>query len=143
MDPIDIDTSPPLTERLFSVMLFGSPHLRCFVLGFAIDVACAMPLAQVFPVINYRGGLRDVVIEHNGGNVTVVNPDTQSPIPQGSASDGSGSGFDIPAILWITFTLIVGSCLAFVGLRGWRITTGVTMGLVLLVCCEGLGLVCS
>jgi len=116
-------------------MLFGSPHLRYFVLSFTLDVACAMPtLAQVFPVTNHLGGLRDVVVEHNGGNVTIVNPDTQSPVPQGSASDGSGSGFDIPAILWIAFTLIVGSFMAFFGLRGWRITISVTMGLVLLVC---------
>lgn len=55
---------------------------------------------------------------------------------QGSASDGSGSGFNLPAILWIVFTFTIGLSLAAVGVRGWRATTAVALGLALAVSCK-------
>jgi hypothetical protein len=68
------------------------------------------------------------------GNVTVFDPNTRSPIPQGSASDGGGAGFDVPAILWIGSCFFVGTPLAVAGVRGWRLTTGAAIGLSTAVC---------
>jgi hypothetical protein len=104
-----------------SVLLFG-------IISCALDVAHALP----FPALL----IRDVVVVNNGGDITILNTDTNSAIAQGSASDGSGSQFDIPAILWIIFTVAVGLFLATIGVRGWRITTGVGMGLALAVSCK-------
>ncbi|KAG6834001.1 hypothetical protein H0H93_012660, partial [Arthromyces matolae] len=49
----------------------------------------------------------------------VFNPSTQQFIPQGPATDGSGTDFDISAIIWLAL---------------WRITTGVGIGLACAVC---------
>lgn len=79
---------------------------------------------------------RSVVVENHDGNITILNSDTNSAILQGSASDGSGSGFDLSAILWIAFTFTIGLFLATIGVRGWRVTTGVALGLALAVSCK-------
>ncbi|KAJ7099449.1 hypothetical protein B0H15DRAFT_771119 [Mycena belliarum] len=55
-------------------------------------------------------------------------------IKQGSASDGSGANFDVPAIIWIGFSLLIGLPMAVAGIRGWRFTTGVGIGLAGAVC---------
>ena len=55
-------------------------------------------------------------------------------VNEGSASDGAGSGFDIPAILWLSFGLVVGLYLTLGGMRLWRITTALAIGLVFAFC---------
>lgn len=52
----------------------------------------------------------------------------------GLASDGAGTGFDVPAILWISFGLAVGLYLTLGGMRLWRITTALAIGLVAAFC---------
>ena len=59
----------------------------------------------------------------------VIDTQTRTSVPQGPATDGSGSGFDVPAILWFVFAFVVGSPLALCGIRGWRFTTGAAVGL--------------
>ncbi|OBZ69550.1 hypothetical protein A0H81_10284 [Grifola frondosa] len=68
------------------------------------------------------------------GNTTVLNPTTLQPIPQGSASDGSGTDFSAEAIIWLAFCFAVGVPLAFVGIKLWRATTGAGVGLAMTVC---------
>lgn len=63
------------------------------------------------------------------GTLQAFNPVTRELVPQGPATDGSGTGRDAPAIVWLTFTFVVGVPLSLVGFRGWRITTGVGIGL--------------
>lgn len=51
--------------------------------------------------------------------------------PTQSFSDGGGTGFNAPAIVWIVFASLLGFPLAFAGVRGWRITSGIGLGLTL------------
>jgi len=71
---------------------------------------------------------RDVIVDDVSG--TVVNGADQSRIDQGSASDGAGVGFDIPAVLWLSFGLAVGLYLTLGGMRLWRLTTALAIGIV-------------
>ena len=75
---------------------------------------------------------RDIIVDEAAG--TVVNSADQSTIGQGPASDGAGSGFDIPAILWLSFGLAVGLYLTVGGMRLWRMTTAFAIGMVFALC---------
>ncbi|KAJ7610885.1 hypothetical protein FB45DRAFT_844305 [Roridomyces roridus] len=57
-----------------------------------------------------------------------------SPIEQGPATDGSGTNFNAPAAIWLIFCLTIGIPMALAGIRGWRLTTGVGIGLASSVC---------
>ncbi|THH21861.1 hypothetical protein EUX98_g8253 [Antrodiella citrinella] len=59
----------------------------------------------------------------------VADPVTQLPIPQGKASDGSGYGFDAPAIIWLAWSFAVGAPLMLAGIRLSRLTTGAAIGM--------------
>ena len=48
-------------------------------------------------------------------------------------TDGGGQGFSIPAILWIIFCALIGLPLAITGVRGWKVTSGVGIGLSLTI----------
>ena len=76
--------------------------------------------------------IRDIVVDEAAG--TVVNSMDQSRIDQGSASDGAGSGFNVPAVLWLSFGLAVGLYLTLGGMRLWRMTTAFAVGLVFALC---------
>jgi len=77
--------------------------------------------------------LRDFTLNNATGTLQAFDPNTQQVIPQGPATDGSGSGFDPTALIWIVFTLVIGVPMAVAGIRGWRLTTGVGIGLVVSV----------
>jgi hypothetical protein len=77
----------------------------------------------------------NVIITNTNGTVVVYSPLTGNEIPQGLATDGSGSGFSLPAILWIAFSFTVGVPLMLAGFRGWRLTTGAAIGLSVAVAC--------
>ncbi|KAL1710261.1 hypothetical protein EV121DRAFT_275806 [Schizophyllum commune] len=72
-------------------------------------------LARDAKVVNTTAGLQ--VVDGEGNTVA-----------QGSASDGGGSGRDVPAIIWMGGTLAVGVPLLLAGIRGWRLTTGAGIG---------------
>jgi hypothetical protein len=82
-----------------------------------------------------------VIINDADGGIAVFNSQTQQPIPQGGASDGGGSGFNTPAVLWIVLLFLLGVPLAVAGIRGWRLTLGAAIGLSLAVCCKDLQIV--
>ncbi|KAG1856854.1 hypothetical protein C8R48DRAFT_775800 [Suillus tomentosus] len=71
----------------------------------------------------------NVIVTNKNGTVVVYSPLTGNEIPQGLATDGSGSGFSLPAVLWIAFSFTVGVPLMLAGFRGWRLTTGAAIGL--------------
>lgn len=60
---------------------------------------------------------------------TTANGTDQTTVDPGSASDGAGSGFDVPMALWLSFGLTVGLFLALGGMRLWRVTTAFAIGL--------------
>ncbi|KAJ7807815.1 hypothetical protein B0H14DRAFT_2380994 [Mycena olivaceomarginata] len=72
-------------------------------------------------------------VNNETGTIQVFDPSGAS-ILQGAATDGSGSNFDLPALIWIGFSLIVGVPMAGAGIRGWRLTTGVGIGVAAAVC---------
>ncbi|KAJ7108439.1 hypothetical protein C8R43DRAFT_962866 [Mycena crocata] len=72
-------------------------------------------------------------VNNETGTITVFDS-SGSPITQGAATDGSGSNFDPPALIWMGFSLILGIPMACAGIRGWRLTTGVGIGLASAVC---------
>jgi len=51
--------------------------------------------------------------------------------PTQSFSDGGGSNYNAPAILWIVFSGLLGLPLSLAGIRGYRLTSGIGLGLVL------------
>lgn len=58
----------------------------------------------------------------------------QGKVDLGSASGGAGTGFDPPAVIRFTFELAVGLYLTLGGMRWWRITAGLAIGLVFAFC---------
>jgi hypothetical protein len=54
-------------------------------------------------------------------------------------TDGGGQGFSPPAILWLIFCPTVGLPLMIAGVRGWKVTSGVGIGLSLAVLCGSPG----
>jgi hypothetical protein len=78
----------------------------------------------------------NVIISNNNGTITVYSPLTGQEIPQGIASDGSGSSFSTTAIVWIVFAFTVGGPLLLVGFRGWRLTLGAAIGTAAAFACK-------
>ncbi|KAJ7188895.1 hypothetical protein C8R46DRAFT_1056101 [Mycena filopes] len=74
-----------------------------------------------FTVSNVTGTIQ--VLDSSGGIIL-----------QGPATDGSGSNYDLPALIWIGFSLGLGIPMAVAGIRGWRLTTGVGIGVATAVC---------
>ena len=108
--------------------------LVCLVLGWSLTLAQASPLHHPQHILPRTQPL----INNVTGQPQVFNPATQQPIPQAPASDGAGTGFSPPAVLWIVFCSLVGVPLALAGIRGWRFTTGAGVGLAAAVCCPSL-----
>jgi len=79
----------------------------------------------------------DVIFDTGDDGTTVVySPVTGQQIPQGLATDGSGSGFSTPAILWIAFSFVIGAPLLLVGFRGRRLTLGAAVGTAAALACK-------
>ncbi|OSC97298.1 hypothetical protein PYCCODRAFT_1377379 [Trametes coccinea BRFM310] len=112
--------------------------LSCLLvfLALASSVSC-LPTAPAapsvaFPETQYWKRIEPVVVtSDDGGNTTVIDPSTNQEIQQGSATDGGGIDFSVPAIIWLAFVFAVGVPLALAGIRLWRATTGAGIGLAL------------
>ncbi|KAG9312144.1 hypothetical protein JVU11DRAFT_7432 [Chiua virens] len=50
-----------------------------------------------------------VITSADNGTTVVYSPVTGQEIPQGMATDGSGSGFSTSAVMWIVFSFVVGA----------------------------------
>ena len=95
----------------------------------------ASPLLGPLPLLHLASRASPILNNHTG-QLEAFNPITQQRIPQGPATDGGGHDFNGPAILWIIFSFVIGPPMAFAGIRGWRLTTGVGLGLVATLCCK-------
>ena len=120
-----------------TMVFFGAFILRLtLLLWFTVSLTFALPthhgrgLTAIHRIIHVE--TRNVIVDDSSG--TVVNSGDQSRVDQGSASDGAGSGFDVPAVLWLSFGLAVGLYLTFCGMRLWRMTTAFAVGLVFVLC---------
>ena len=71
-----------------------------------------------------------IVSPNINANNTIPTPSVLPP------TDGGGQGFSIPAILWIVFCALVGLPLVTAGVRGWKLTSGVGIGLSLAILCQ-------
>ncbi|TFK45051.1 hypothetical protein BDQ12DRAFT_674032 [Crucibulum laeve] len=107
-----------------------------------LSVVCVVSASPILHLPNSPSSVQHYLIPRAAGFILnnstgvpeVFDPVTRVPIPQGSASDGSGTGFDAPAAIWLAFSFVVGLPMAFAGFRGWRFTTGVGIGLAAGVC---------
>jgi len=90
------------------------------------SLAIASPTRTLVPRTSFT-------VNNDTGTIQVFDP-SGNLITQGAATDGSGSNFDVPALVWIGFSLIIGLPMSCAGIRGWRLTTGVGIGLALAVC---------
>jgi hypothetical protein len=84
----------------------------------------------------------NVIISNSNGTTVVYSPLTGDEIPQGLATDGSGSGTSLPASLWIAFSFTLGLPLLLAGFRGWRFTTGAAIGVSVAMTCKRLPTIC-
>ncbi|RPD57677.1 hypothetical protein L226DRAFT_165779 [Lentinus tigrinus ALCF2SS1-7] len=75
-----------------------------------------------------------VVTSETGDNTSVINPTNNQPIAQGPGTDGGGTDFSLPAIIWLAFVFVTGIPLALAGVRLYRVTTGLGIGLALTLC---------
>ncbi|KAF8652290.1 hypothetical protein AX16_004478 [Volvariella volvacea WC 439] len=107
-----------------------------FLLSLTLTPCRALPPlpAPIFSPFLFIRRDEDFVINNNTGTVQVFDPSTQETIPQATATDGGGNGFDAPAILWLVFALLVGLPMALAGFRGRKATTGTGFGLAFAVC---------
>ncbi|KAG1739102.1 uncharacterized protein EDB91DRAFT_1135839 [Suillus paluster] len=114
------------------------PHSQQLLIPYLTFAALASTLLQgamaqtTYPMaVQQLQRLQDpnVIIDSTNGTTVVYSPLTGNEIPQGLATDGSGSGFSLPAVLWIVFSFTIGVPLVLAGFRGWRLTTGTAIGL--------------
>lgn len=74
---------------------------------------------------------RDIIIGNNSGFIQVFDTVTEQAIPQGPAIDGSGTN---SAVIWLVFCFVIGVPMSIAGIRGWRLTIGVGIGLSATAC---------
>ena len=96
-----------------------------------VTTALALPFATSVPQFVSRG----IIINNGTGTIQVFDSTTDQAIPQGPATDGSGTNFSIPAVIWLAFCVVLGVPMAIAGIRGWRFTVGAGIGLPATVCC--------
>lgn len=106
---------------------------RLFVFYAILTLASAHP--TILPSLPYLVSRDKVILNNASGSLQVFDPATQYTVAQSPATDGSGSSFDPPALIWIGFGLFFGLPMACAGIRGWRLTTGTGIGLAAAVCC--------
>ena len=73
------------------------------------------------------------VVSFASGQPAILDPTNGDSIVQGKASDGSGYGYDAPAIIWIIVTLAIGVPALLAGVRIGRVSSGIGLGLAIAV----------
>ncbi|KAG5646202.1 hypothetical protein DXG03_004028 [Asterophora parasitica] len=125
---------------------FKFEFIFCLFLGtFFVSSVLASPLPpssrfHVYPLppsdahVHLLAPRGKFAINNATGTPQVFSPASQAFIPQGPATDGGGTDFDVAAIIWLVFCFVIGTPMSFAGIRGWRVTTGVGIGLSAVVC---------
>jgi Domain of unknown function (DUF4203) len=108
--------------------------IKCFYWLVLCDIViCALALPFIpssFPQLVPRG----IVVNNSSGTVQVFDSTTEQEILQGPATDGSGTNFSLAAAIWLVFCFVVGIPMAIAGIRGWRVTIGIGIGLSAAAC---------
>ncbi|KAI6029391.1 hypothetical protein BKA83DRAFT_680330 [Pisolithus microcarpus] len=119
----------------FRLRLFSSHFLHYLSCAFLAALAIPGAAAKYDTIVASNGEILqrlqdpNVAFINSNGTIIVYSLTTGEEIPQGLASDGSGSGLDACALAWIVFSFTVGLPLLFLGIRGWRFTTAAAIGL--------------
>lgn len=104
------------------------------LLFWSTTTAAASPIAGGSSLVATQVGPPVVSPNLNNLNVSLTNTNSTSPgLPP---TDGGGQGFSLPAILWLLFCALVGLPLVAAGVRGWKVTSGVGIGLSLAILCQ-------
>lgn len=119
-----MSAAPARLHLLFLILFF---HLFTTVLA-STFIPFAVPRPDLAPRTKFE-------LNNATGTPQVFNPTTEQLIPQGSATDGGGTGFSPAEMIWVAFCFLVGIPMTLAGIRGWRFTTGVGIGLSAAVCC--------
>ncbi|KAK7057705.1 SET domain-containing protein [Favolaschia claudopus] len=114
--------TPPLVWLLAVILFF---HLATFT--------TASPTTRHL-ISRYNSNNDDVLLPraftvNNSTGTVEVFDGSGNLIAQSPATDGSGSNFDLPALVWIGFSLVIGLPMSCAGIRGWRLSTGIGIGL--------------
>ena len=130
-------TAPPRSPPPHHTMGFtGAFTLRLILLSYTVNLALALPSHYRQSLATIRGVIRTpsrgLVAGIRSGSP--VNGMGQSRVNSGSASDGAGSGFDVPMVLWLSFGPAVGLFLTLGGMRLWRATKALAIGLGIALC---------
>ncbi|KAF9012680.1 hypothetical protein BDQ17DRAFT_1321645 [Cyathus striatus] len=112
------------------------PILRCISLFTIFSLFIS---AHAFPLVHSDTlHSRSFIISNTTGTPQVINTDTNEFVTQSLATDGSGDGFDVPAIIWLAFCLVFGVPLVFAGVWGLKhkisATRAIVLGLVFAIC---------
>lgn len=84
--------------------------------------------ARASPVLLSKRTEPVITYDDSGHIVNITDPTTMQQIAQGSATDGAGVEFSVPAIVWLAWAFAVGVPLMLVGFRLGRLTTGAAIG---------------
>ncbi|PSR72704.1 hypothetical protein PHLCEN_2v11399 [Hermanssonia centrifuga] len=109
--------------------------LALSILALAVTISASpLSLARTsdYPQLARRSAV--ITYDDSGHIQNITDSATQQPIAQGDATDGSGAGFDVSALIWLASSFAVGVPLMLAGIRLWRITTGAGLGLAITVC---------
>jgi hypothetical protein len=91
----------------------------------------ALEMVSAAPLTTHDLHARKAQVITGPNNTTIViDPNTQAAIPQAPATDGGGVGFDVPAIIWLAFCVVIGTPLLLAGIRLGRFTTAAGCGLM-------------
>jgi len=114
--------------------LAAHPNVLLFLWALAQLSTWVLATPQSYAPHLYTRKTTTTISHSSNGSIIVLDPDTEQSIPQGLGTDGGGSGFSAPAIIWIGVFFVIGAPLSVAGIRGWRCTTGVALGLASIVC---------
>ncbi|CAL1711492.1 unnamed protein product [Somion occarium] len=98
-----------------------------------VTTTSASPIGQPW-LPSHLSARSDPVITAENGTMYAIDPSTMEPVPQGSASDGSGVDLNASALIWLVWSFVVGVPLALTGIRFWRLTTAASLGIACVVC---------
>ena len=115
-----------------SVIAAAARLVAPLALLFLLAASTVHGVPTVTPGLAVLNARADLQVNVSGdGIVTVWNGNTT--VAQGAATDGGGSGYDAPAVLWVIYCFLLGVPLVLGGVMLPRITTGIAIGLTVTV----------
>jgi hypothetical protein len=104
-----------------------------FLLSACLFLA-SITTSQASPIHHLAKRGPNITYDASGHITNITDSATMQQIMQGDATDGSGVGMNIPAIVWLAWALVVGVPLMLGGIRLGRLTTGAAIGIAGTLC---------